>query len=248
MSDTTRTRRPSARTATGLALAATMLTAAGVAAQSPSATTVPEATTAPTQTQSGSTDRPSRGDHRGMGGFDQGGSSRGGQPGFGGQAGFGSGSRGSQGPSSLRGSSVTVTAIDGANLGLETADGWTRTIDTTNVVITRDDTAIAITDLLVGERVSVEQTRNADGSYTVTGIEVRSSVVSGTVGTVSADGFTVVGGDGTTTNVTVDASTSWSASGSSTVTIADATAGRSVAVEGQLQADGSILATRVRLG
>jgi len=239
MSSTPRTRLPGARTATGIALAATMLTTAGVAAQSPAATTAPSATTAPTQ----STDRPSRGGQHGMGfGSDHG------QRGFGGgQRGF-DGSRGSQGPGATRGS-VTVSSIDGANLALETADGWSRTIDTTGVVLTRDDATIAITDILVGERVRVVQTQNADGTYTVTGIEVQPSTASGTVGTASADGFTVVGSDGTTTTVTVNDQTTWSTRGSSTApTLADATAGRSVAVSGVLQADGSIVATKVRLG
>ena len=44
------------------------------------------------------------------------------------------------------------------------------------------------------------------------------------------------------------ARTTWAARGADSVSIADATTGRSVAVEGQLQADGSIVATRVILG
>jgi len=116
------------------------------------------------------------------------------------------------------------------------------------VALSRDGTTIAIGDILVGERVRVVQTRNADGTYTVTGIEVQPARASGTVGTASTTGFTVVGSDGSTTNVTVTPETTWSARGSSMVTIADATAGRSVSVRGALQADGSIVATKVRLG
>jgi hypothetical protein len=129
-----------------------------------------------------------------------------------------------------------------------TPDGWTRTIDTTGVVLTRDGAAIAIGDILVGEPVRVVQTRNADGSYTVTGVEVLPTVALGEVGTVSADGFTVVAADDTTTTVSVTADTTWSARGTTSVTIADATEGRAVAVMGQLQADGSIVASRVLLG
>src|SRR4029079_11722250 len=69
MTDPTRTRRPGPRAAVGIALAATMLTTAGVAAQSPS-TTTPGASTAPTQT----VERPDLG---GRHGFDQGGPGRG---------------------------------------------------------------------------------------------------------------------------------------------------------------------------
>jgi hypothetical protein len=233
-------RRPGPR-AVGIALAATMLTSAGVAAQSPS-TTTPDAPTAPTQT----TERPDMGGRRG---FDQGRHGRGfgipGQDGraFGGRGFAGPGSRGDR-----AGGYVTVASNDGTSLVLETTDGWTRTIDTTGVVLTRDGTTITTADILVGEPVRVVQTRNADGSYTVTGIEVQPAVAFGTVGTPSADGFTVVGEDGATTTVGVTPETTWAARGAASASLADATAGRSVAVEGQLQPDGSIVATRVVLG
>ena len=231
MSHTRRIRRTGARTAVGIALAATMLTTAGVAAQSPS-TTSPDTAGAPSRT----IERP---DMRGPRGFDQGGPGRGfGGPGFG-RAGL---------PGHREGGSVTVTSIDGASLGLQTADGWTRSIDTTGVALTRDGVTIAVTDILVGEPVRVVQTRNADGTFTVTGIEVQPTFASGTVGTASTDGFTVVGADGTTTTVSVTPETTWSARGATAASIADATAGRAVAVEGQLQANGSMVATRVHLG
>jgi hypothetical protein len=215
-----------------------MLSTAGVAAQSP-ATTPDDAATTPTQT----IERPITGRQRGFDhagpGWGLGGPERGG--GFGGR-GFGAGIR-----SDRQGRSVTVASVDGTSLGLQTADGWTRTIDTTGVVLTRDGATIAITDIVVGEPVRVAQTRNADGTYTVTGVEVQPTVVSGTVGTASADGFTVVGTDGTTTTVSVTPETTWSARGGTTPTIADATSGRPVAVQGQLQPDGTIIASKVRL-
>ncbi len=266
MSSASRIRRPHARHAIGIALAATMLTTAGAAAQSPSTTPAPDATmltTAGAAAQSPSTtpapdattapgrtiDRPLMGHHRGLGpgrgwrdGRDPWGPGMGGaRRGVRGFDGFGL-----RGP--RLGSRVTVTANDGTDLVLATPDGWTRTIDTAGVVLTRDGVTIAIGDIQVGESVRVVQTRNADGSYTVTGIEVQPAVVLGSVGTASTDGFTVVGSDGTTTTVTVDQATTWWARGASSASIADATAGRSVAVQGRLQADGSILATRVLLG
>jgi hypothetical protein len=82
----------------------------------------------------------------------------------------------------------------------------------------------------------------------VTGIEVQPATATGTVGTVSTDGFTVVEADGTTTTVTVNEQTTWWARRAASVTIADATAGRAVIVVGDLQADGSIVATAVHLG
>jgi hypothetical protein len=235
-----RARLPGVPAAAGLALTALMLTSGAVAAQSPSATTAPAATTAPT----GSTDDFPPGGHRGFargfgGAFDQRGPEGRGLDGFG-LDGFGPGG-------DRIGRSVIVATNDGTSLGLETADGWTRTIDTTGVVVTRDRVTIAAADILVGERVRVVQTRNADGSYTVTGIEVQPATATGTVGTVSTDGFTVVEADGTTT-VTVNEQTTWWARRAASVTIADATAGRAVIVVGDPQAEGSIGAPGVHVG
>ena len=140
---------------------------------------------------------------------------------------------------------VTVTSNDGTSLGLETPDGWTRTIDTTGVVLTKDGATIALADIAVGDRVSIAQTRNADGSYTVTGIAVLPATVSGTVATVGTDSFTVTLADGTTQTVNVSASTTWRVQGSTTPGIADLTVGRQVAAAGTLAADGSLDATTV---
>lgn len=232
MSSTPRARRPGTRTAAGIAIAATMLTTAGAAAQSPSSTPPPDTASAPTQT----TGRPGWGDHAGPGRGDRGAWDE------------GRGFAGRGMPDLRQGGGISVTSSDGTSLVLTTADGWTRTIDTTGVALTRDGVAIAIGDIQVGEPVRVVQTRNADGTYTVTGIEVQPARATGTIGSVSADGFTVVGGNGSTTTVSVTPETTWSARGSTSTSITDATAGRAVAVEGTLQTDGSIIATRVRLG
>jgi len=235
-------RRPRARHAIGIALAATMVATMGVAAQSPSATPAPDAVTPPTRT----TDRAFRGHlGRGQGDHRRGGGSWGMR-----QDGPWSGMRGAAGfgQRGLRpGSGVTVSTNDGTSLVLSTPDGWTRTIDTTGVVLTRDGVAVAIGDIQVGESVRVVQTRNADGSYTVTGIEVQPALAVGTVGTASTDGFTVVGIDGTTTTISVTPETTWSARWALWASFPAATAGRQVAVVGTLQADGSIVATRIVL-
>ena len=140
---------------------------------------------------------------------------------------------------------VTVTSNDGTSLGLETADGWTRTIDTTGVVLTDDGATITLADIAVGDNVSIAQTRNADGSYTVTGIAVLPATVSGTVATVGTDSFTVTLADGTTQTVNVSATTTWRVQGSTAPGIADLTAGRQVSAAGTLAADGSLDATTV---
>ena len=237
-----------------VALAATMLTGAVTAAQSPAASTTPT-TTGPTVTtpmvpgdgqgQAG----PGR-----MGGQDQqggqgfGGQGFGGQPGgpgqgFGGQPGFAGPGRGDQ--VGLGRAAVTVASNAGTSLGLQTADGWTRTIDTTNVVLTKDGTTITSADIGVGDRVSIAQTRNADGTYTVTGIAVLPDMVSGTVATVGTGSFSVTLADGTTQTVNVTATTTWRIRSSATPGITDLAVGQAVGAVGSLAADGSLDATMV---
>ena len=98
---------------------------------------------------------------------------------------------------------VTVTAVNGATVSLKTDDGWTKDVDTTNVVITRNGTTLAATDLAVGDTVQVVQTRNANGTYTITGLELVLPRVIGSVASVGTDSFTINGMDGTTTTVHV---------------------------------------------
>jgi len=260
MSDTTnrRDRRRAWRVgAATAALAATMFTGAVVSAQTPSTaptTTTPTQTTpsVPTNGQAyggpngapgqmggrGQMGGPGFGDQQGFGG-QMGGPGQG----FGGQQGFGGAGRDDM--AGMGRNAVTVTTNSGTSLGLTTADGWTRTIDTTNVVLTKDGTTIALADIAVGDRVSIAQTRNADGSYTVTGIAVLPAMVSGTVATVGTDSFTVTLADGTTQTVNVTATTTWKVQGSTTTGITSLTVGQAVSATGTTAADGSLDATMV---
>ena len=222
------------------ALAATMLTGAVVSAQTAgtdhAGTQTPDHTGGPGQPQAygGPIGAPGQmgGGRDQQGGPGQGFGDQQGGPGRGDFAGMGR-------------NAVTVTTNDGTSLGLQTADGWTRTIDTTGVVLTKDAATIALADIAVGDRVSIAQTRNADGSYTVTGIAVLPATVSGTVATVGTDSFTVTLADGTTQTVNVTASTTWYVQGSTTPGIADLTVGRAGLRPGTLAADGSLDATTV---
>ena len=98
---------------------------------------------------------------------------------------------------------ITVESVDGATLNLVTADGWRRSVDTTGVTITRDGDEITVADIAVGDTVRIRQTRADDGSWTVRVIGVVLPVVTGEVGEVGADSFTIVQGDGTTVTVRV---------------------------------------------
>ena len=77
---------------------------------------------------------------------------------------------------------ISITAISGANVTLETEDGWTRTIAVTSTTaITKDGEAATLGDLAVGDQVRLKQTRATDGTFTVTAIDVVQPKVAGTV-------------------------------------------------------------------
>ena len=52
------------------------------------------------------------------------------------------------------GNAITITAIDGTKLALETENGWTRTIDATGATVTKDGATVALSTLKVGDRSS----------------------------------------------------------------------------------------------
>ncbi len=240
-------------------IAVSLLGAGAVAAQSPSVP--PSPGTPPTTQQAPGAMMPGTGRHgygRGMGpGMVP--QMRPGQmgPGFGGrsgtdQRGFGGGF-GRGGPMVDGGrqlwltgrSSVTVSAIAAPVISLKTDDGWTRDIDTTGVVITRGGQTITLDDVSVGDDVRVAQTRNADGSWTVTGIEVQLATVQGTVASVGTDSFTVTQADSTAVTVRVSDTTQWLARRGTTAGLASLTVGQGVVAAGVRAADGSIDATAV---
>ncbi len=68
---------------------------------------------------------------------------------------------------------ITITSISGSNLGLETEDGWTRTVAiTSTTAITKDGETIAASDLAVGDEIRLRQSRASDGTFTITAIDV----------------------------------------------------------------------------
>jgi hypothetical protein len=143
---------------------------------------------------------------------------------------------------------ITVESVDGITLNLITEDGWRRSVDTTEVEITRDGDEITIGDVAVGDSVRLDQTRNDDGTWTVTGIDVVLPVVTGEVGEVGTDSFTITQGDGTTVTVYVSDDTDWHVPGSSAPGLGDLEAGDPVAARGTRRDDGSIDATDVSAG
>ena len=165
-----------------------------------------------------------------------------GGPGFGfGGFGFGRGGLGF--------GEITITAISGSDLSLKTADGWTRTITVTaDTTITRAGTAITVADLEVGDEIRFAQTRNADGTYTVTKIQLVIPSVAGQVTAVDGSTITVKRLDGTTETIHVDASTTYTVAGVTTPTLSDIKVGAFIVAQGTQRADGSLDAAAVHSG
>lgn len=145
-------------------------------------------------------------------------------------------------------STVEVTAVDGANVTLQTDDGWTRTVDTTNVAITLDADTLAASDLKAGDRVQVIQVRNANDTYTITGLAVVLPEATGPIGEITETGFTITEPDGTKTPVVVTDETRWPMAGFANApetgldTLKD---GDLVHVRGSIAEDGTMTATEV---
>ena len=168
-------------------------------------------------------------------------------PGFG-FGGFGAFGFGRGGPGFGFGD-ITITAIDGSDLALKTADGWTRTITVTaDTDITRAGTAIKVTDLKIGDEIRFAQTKNDDGTYTVTRIELVLPSVAGQVTAVDGSTITVKRFDGTTQTIHVDASTTYTVAGVTTPTLSDIKVGAFIVAQGTQRADGSLDAEAVHGG
>jgi FKBP-type peptidyl-prolyl cis-trans isomerase 2 len=142
---------------------------------------------------------------------------------------------------------ITISAIDGNEVTLKTADGWTRTIAiTSSVELTKGGQPIQVSDLAVGDQVRFSQTRNDDGTYTVTAVAVVVPTISGTVKDVTSSGFTVTTRDGSVWTVTTSGDTTYSY-GSGTGTKADVVAGVRIRVQGESAGDNKLDALSVRV-
>ncbi len=153
---------------------------------------------------------------------------------------FGDAGRGGQG-GFLPG--ITIASIDGTEIGLKSANGWTRTIDTTGVTIMRAGATIKVTDLNVGDRISIGETRGSSGSYTVTKLTVVLDQVSGTISKMDAGTVTVTAGRKTAT-VKTSASTVYRRAGQ-TIARSDLVVGQRLVAAGTTGSDGSLQAEAV---
>jgi hypothetical protein len=140
---------------------------------------------------------------------------------------------------------ITITSIDGSQVALETANGWSRTIDASGAAVTRGDEEIAVSDLQVGEHVVLAEDRNDDGSWTVTAIHVVMPHTGGVVTAVGSDAITVERPDGTTTTIAVTQDTTYTVPGVDEPGLDDIAVDDLVVARGTLDADGTLIASEI---
>jgi len=144
---------------------------------------------------------------------------------------------------------ITITGIDGSNLTLGTEDGWTRTITLGgSTTITRGGAPATASDLHVGDAIRFRQHREANGTFTITAIDVVLPEVVGTITNVDGNTVTVLGRDGTSVTVHLAADTKLQVRGVEHATAKDLARGQIALVAGEKRADGSLDATRVIAG
>ncbi|MCI0346378.1 MAG: DUF5666 domain-containing protein [Chloroflexi bacterium] len=144
---------------------------------------------------------------------------------------------------------ITITAINGSNLSLATADGWTRTITVdADTTFAKAGETIALADLAVGDQVRFMQTLEDDGSFTIDAVVVVLPHVGGEVTAVSGSTITVEQHDGTSATINVTADTTYVVDGDEDASLSDIEVGDFVIAEGTENSDGSLTASRVGSG
>lgn len=142
---------------------------------------------------------------------------------------------------------ITITAISGSNISLQTVDGWSRTIAiASDTSLTKGTATIKLSDLKVGDEVRFAQKRQTDGSFTITKLSVVLPHAGGTVTAVSGSSITVTQRDGSTATIKVSSSTTYEVGGTTGKALGDVKVGMFVGAAGMLNTDGSLSATAVR--
>ena len=141
----------------------------------------------------------------------------------------------------------TIAAISGNDITLQTADGWRRTITiTSSVELTKGGQPVEVSALNVGDQVRFRQTRNDDGTYTVTAVAVVVPSIRGEASAITSSSFKVTTRDGSVWTVTVNGSTAYQY-GQGTGSLADVKEGGTVRVSGTVTGDNQITAITVRV-
>jgi hypothetical protein len=143
---------------------------------------------------------------------------------------------------------ITITAISGSSISLETEDGWTRTIAVDDgTTYSKAGADIALGDLAVGDTIGFRQTLEDDGTWTIDSIVMVLPHVGGEVTAVDASTITVERRDGTTATINVDGATTFQVNGDDAA-LADVEVGMFLVAEGTENADETLDAVRVMAG
>jgi len=147
--------------------------------------------------------------------------------------------------------SISVTAIDGTKLGLTTADGWTRTIDATGATVTKSGQTADLSTLKVGDSIVFDQSRQTDGTFKITAIQLVLPHADGTVKSVGDSSVTLTQRDGTDKVVQLTGSTTYQLAGAASKAAASTkaalTVGAAVDAEGTTATDGTFTAALVTI-
>jgi len=140
---------------------------------------------------------------------------------------------------------ITVTAVNGSSVSLKTVDGWTRTITiASDTKGTKGGEPATASEIAVGDTVRIAQKKNADGTFTVTGVAIVLPRVAGTVTAVDATTITITDRKGVKQTIHTNGATKYH-TGDAAGTRADVTVGANIAAVGEQATDGSITATSV---
>ena len=141
---------------------------------------------------------------------------------------------------------ITITKIDGTKLSLQTGDGWTRTIDAAGAAITKAGKTVAVTDLAVGDTINFRETRQTDGTYKITTIQVVVPTASGTVTAVTSTSVTISQGGNSTKTLTLTGATTFTQGGAAATSSA-LVVGVRITAQGTVDSAGNFTATTVNI-
>ncbi len=144
---------------------------------------------------------------------------------------------------------VTIASISGSSIALKTADGWTRTVTLDgSVKVTEAGRTMTAGDLKVGQAVRLQEKRNSDQTFTVTGLAIVTPSVVGQVTAKTATTITIKRFDGTTQTIDVDGSTTYRVQGAATSNLAAITIGMTIVASGPQESNGTLHAFTVQGG
>ncbi|MEO8272485.1 MAG: DUF5666 domain-containing protein [Chloroflexota bacterium] len=143
---------------------------------------------------------------------------------------------------------ITIKAINGNDLSLETGDGWSRTITVdSGTTYAKGGATITLGDLKVGDQIGFRQTKESDGSFTIDKVAVILPHLGGLVTAIDGSTITVAQRDGTTATIKVTGDTTYKVAGAD-AKLADVKVGMVLAATGTENSDGSLTAAAVRAG